>query len=512
MAGQSMGWLTYSLLAGLLVALTFLGFLVRRQRTDSVEEELRRSEDKFRLLFQNNSVGVGISRVDGQVLMVNSAMSEVVGYSQSELIKISLTDIYKDPEDRKKVLEVLGQSGKVENFEVQLKHGKGGLVWVSLSGRMIEFEGQEAFLTTILDITQKKFTEHSLQASQARYKQLFNESPVPLWEEDFCELYSYLDELRENGVEDFRDYFDSHPDEIALCSEKVQILDVNLAALELHGASSKEELYGNLHRLFTADSMRTFKEEVVAIADGKMEFETEGEVRTLAGEKRIVLLKVKLERGQDSSTTALLATVDVTEHRHAARDFLESSRRLQMLMKNLPGMAYQRTGQPDWPMSFVSEGCRPLTGYGPDELTETSGTTFGDLIHPNDKELVSGITQQAVQKREPFTKEYRIVDRADEERWVWEKGQAVCNDSGKVELVEGFIMDITHRKRAERELIKHQNDLEEAVESRTEELRELVNAMAGRENRMAELKETIEELKAQIKDAGLTPVTDGPHK
>jgi hypothetical protein len=60
------------------------------------------------------------------------------------------------------------------------------------------------------------------------------------------------------------------------------------------------------------------------------------------------------------------------------------------------------------------------------------------------------------------------------------------------------------------ELRSHQEELERRVRKRTEELQKLVNLMAGREIRMAELKEVIKLLRKQLLEAGLTPVADDP--
>ena len=72
--------------------------------------------------------------------------------------------------------------------------------------------------------------------------------------------------------------------------------------------------------------------------------------------------------------------------------------------------------------------------------------------------------------------------------------------------------DITEAKKAEEELRQHREHLEEMVRERTAELRTIVKAMSGREVRMAELKETIQKLRAQLEETGLTPVADDPLK
>jgi PAS domain S-box-containing protein len=87
----------------------------------------------------------------------------------------------------------------------------------------------------------------------------------------------------------------------------------------------------------------------------------------------------------------------------------------------------------------------------------------------------------------------------------------VRNPDGTISKLEIF-RDITDRKKAEEELEKHREHLEEMVKERTAELQTIVNAMAGREVRMAELKETIRKLRAQLEEEGLTPVADDPLK
>ncbi len=86
------------------------------------------------------------------------------------------------------------------------------------------------------------------------------------------------------------------------------------------------------------------------------------------------------------------------------------------------------------------------------------------------------------------------------------KGQVNSN------LLTRTIRYATERKKMQNELKQHRDQLEDKVRERTDELQAMVNAMAGREVRMAELKETIYKLREQLKEAGMTPVADDPLK
>jgi PAS domain S-box-containing protein len=179
-------------------------------------------------------------------------------------------------------------------------------------------------------------------------------------------------------------------------------------------------------------------------------------------------------------------------------------------MSNLPGMAYRCKHDKDFTLEFASDGCSELTGYKPADFAEKRIISFAELIHHDDRDKVWDDVQSAVREKRSFQLTYRITTATGNEKWVWEQGNGVFSSDGTLEALEGFICDITARKRAEEEIRKLNAELERRVAERTAELRKLVNAMAGREVRMAELKEVIRQLQAQLKDAGMTPVAGDP--
>ncbi|HEX2201676.1 MAG TPA: PAS domain S-box protein [Longimicrobium sp.] len=134
--------------------------------------------------------------------------------------------------------------------------------------------------------------------------------------------------------------------------------------------------------------------------------------------------------------------------KRAEDELRESRRRLATLLSNLPGMAYRCRNDPAWSLDFASEGSRELTGWDPADLVERAKVAWADLIHADDRPRVWQTVQAAISTGRPFEVEYRIRRRDGEERWVAENGRAVAG-AGRAAVLEGFICDVTERKRAE---------------------------------------------------------------
>jgi PAS domain S-box-containing protein/putative nucleotidyltransferase with HDIG domain len=155
-------------------------------------------------------------------------------------------------------------------------------------------------------------------------------------------------------------------------------------------------------------------------------------------------------RNSKGETTGIIESVkDITEQKLGGKALKESERKLQTLMDNLPGMAYRCYNSYNWPMIFVSNGCYDLLGLVPEEMTSKMTCEYGELIHPEDKQFVWDTIQASIIKNQGFQLEYRIQDRNGQERWVWEQGLVVDVDAEGLEILEGFITDITDRKKAE---------------------------------------------------------------
>lgn len=121
-------------------------------------------------------------------------------------------------------------------------------------------------------------------------------------------------------------------------------------------------------------------------------------------------------------------------------------------MSNVPGMVYCMSIDRDWTCLFVSEGCYDLTGYQPEDLMNNCRISYRQLIHPEDQNLVQLERQAAIADRRPFQIVYRILTATEELKWVWEQGRGTFDSNGEILAIEGFVLDITVRKRAEQKI------------------------------------------------------------
>jgi len=120
-----------------------LVILVDFTEQKQIEEALIESEERYRHMFEQCPIGVGICTLDGKVITANRAMQEITGYSLDEFRKINIADTYENVEDRRRLLQALNQYGRVTDYRVRLKRKDGTSYDAILNITRINLGGKE---------------------------------------------------------------------------------------------------------------------------------------------------------------------------------------------------------------------------------------------------------------------------------------------------------------------------------------------------------------------------------
>ncbi|MBW2608217.1 MAG: response regulator, partial [Deltaproteobacteria bacterium] len=181
--------------------------------------------------------------------------------------------------------------------------------------------------------TQVESREEALRKSEERYRGIFETAEVSIWEEDLSEVKAAIDDLKAKGVTDFRKYLDGHPEFMAEVAKMVNVVDINPATLKLFGASSKEEMLGSLEKIFVAESSELFRDEIIAIAEGKTYFEGEGVNQTLQGKRLNIFMTWSIPTEVENFSSVLLSIMDITKLKQAEDALKDYSGRLEEMVE-----------------------------------------------------------------------------------------------------------------------------------------------------------------------------------
>ncbi|MGB0370791.1 MAG: ATP-binding protein [Opitutales bacterium] len=169
------------------------------------------------------------------------------------------------------------------------------------------------------DVSKIVEREQLVNLHSEQVKWTFDNSPVPLWREDFSEAVDLLDELKASGVEDMDQYLKDNPDVVVGALQKVKILDVNQATLDSIGFASKEEMLGKLSETFHEQILETFRLEMVAIANGDETFAMESPAALSNGKLVSTMIFMKFPKQRELFKEIIIAHIDISELKETQR-------------------------------------------------------------------------------------------------------------------------------------------------------------------------------------------------
>jgi len=446
--------------------------------TKNAEEALRQAEEKYRAIFENSLEGIFQSTPSGRYTIVNPALARMLGYDSPEDLVTSITDIahqvYFNPAIREEHMRLLKEhGGNLTGFEYQAYCKDGSSSWVSENVRSIQNEdGVVLYEGSVENISSRKQAEKTLKESEKRYRSLFEDSPISLWEDDYSEVKQKLDELKRAGVTDFEAYFTAHPESAREYINLIKILDANNFSIKLFNAQNKQELLANSRKFLTEEIINY--SELINIANGETHFEWEGINRRLNGELMNIKLTWSAAAGYEKDLSKVIISItDITEIKQAEEALHKSEALYRQAIEVAGAVPYYESYYGDDKQhikyEFIGEGIRKITGYGPEEFTAAIWDSLIEEVVL--VEELAGYTQeegiQRVRAGEiPIWKsEFRIRDREGNTHWAFESAVELRDEKGGTYGSIGMYQDITVRKRAEAEIQRQLTELETLYES-----------------------------------------------
>jgi len=314
----------------------------------TAEEALRESEERFRALNETSPIGVGVSSTDGVLIYTNPAYELLLGYSRAELVGKKASDLYMNPDDRVSWLGAMKEGGAVRNAETRLKRKDGTPVWVSISTSYIHYNGEQAVIGTIHDITERKQAEAALRASEERLRSLTENVP--------CVLMRFDRHLRIVYLNKQADRYNPHPVDQMIGRTNIE-MGMPEHLCDLWDAATK--------RVFCTGNQE------------EMEFDFAGPsgMRTFA-------LKFAPEFGPNHEVQFVLGvSTDITDRKRVEAALRESEERLQLTLQSCAVGTYEvdlTTGVGRWnSVEYELLGLKP--GDAP-----PGPETFFRYVHPQD--------------------------------------------------------------------------------------------------------------------------------
>jgi len=299
-----------------------------------------------------------------------------------------------------------------------------------------------------VNIAKQKEVEEDLRKSEKRYKSIFEYSPISLWEEDFSQVKSYIENLRASGIRDFKAYFKEHPEAVDKCIEMVRIIDVNKATLRLYKAKSKNQLItGGLKQILDDEAREKFVEELLAIAEGGTNFKCESMTRTLNGEKIHVALTWSVAPGYEQSLAKVFVSkIDITKQKRLEKILRENGKLYRSVVENSHDCIL--IVDDNFKIVYVNDEVQRLSGHSKREVL---GQDFRKFLDEESKGTVEDIYLRR-QRGElvPSTYRFKIICKDGTKRDVEAKSTVLRSESGKTFTV-AQLLDVTQSEKIEEE-------------------------------------------------------------
>ena len=169
---------------------------------------------------------------------------------------------------------------------------------------------------------------------------------------------------------------------------------------------------------------------------------------------------------------------DITEKKEAETLLEKAENRVRTLVEHVPAITYTGGVDGDHALDYVSPQIENVLGYSPREVT-TDPEHWTKTLHPHDRRWVLAEEKRTGQAGDPFALEYRMFARNGRVVWLRDEAMLVRDEEGNPLRWQGFLLDVTERKKSEEKLRESEELYRNVVEQAAENIF-LVDPFTGR--------------------------------
>ena len=421
-------------------------------------EKLLNNEIKFKAIFDRAPVGIAL--VDdntGKFIEINNKFCEITGYSVDEMKTKNYQSITHPKDLRSNELAAKDlQIGAINGYHLKkryiTKSGKiilANLIVTSLSRSNINLNTN---ISIIEDITQQHKILEDLKKSENQFKNLFNNSPIPLWEVDMSLIKNYLKELNLIGKEEIfvEKYFTENSDVVFKCFKLVRIIAVNFKCLELLKIKEKQDLADNLKRVLDIETINDFTKQLIAITQNNNQLEYDSKIKNSFGESIDISFRWNIVRGYEKTFGRIIvSTVDITFQKQNEKLILDSQHKIESIINSIDGIVWECDIE-TFKFTFVSKKVEQILGYTSEEWL-SDPKFWKEHIYPEDREMAIDYCSTKSNELSNHDLEYRMICKNGAIIWLRDMVNIVYKNGVAVSL-HGIMIDITKSKNIEEDL------------------------------------------------------------
>jgi PAS domain S-box-containing protein len=399
------------------------------------EDALRESEDKFKYVFDHSLIPKSITLLSGEI-NVNGAFCEMLGYQPEELKRINWADI-SHPDDIELTNDSLNLvlSGKKDSarFIKRYIHKNGTIVWadVGTSLRRDADNNPQYFLTSVNDITERKAAEEALRDSEERFSKSFRTSPI-----------SFMIANLEDG----------------------KIIEVNDAFTTISGFTREEALASTTLELKIWVNEQDRKHLIDSLRKGHAILHQETHLRSKEGKIAIVLLSAQVIKL--ANRNCIISSIeDITVRKRAEEALRESEERFHSMANSIPQLAW--VARADGFIYWYNQRWYDYTGTKPEQM---EGWGW-QIVH--DPEVLPQVMKNwtaSIASGQTFEMSFPLRGADGQFRTFLTQVHPWKDSEGRVIQWFGTNTDVETLKRAEEIINKLNEELEQKVMQRTEQL------------------------------------------